>query len=458
MLPVFAQFAGVMFFLAGLGGLNILWLPVLDISFKLQRLGLVIRAPYDLLMWLLRQAGIHGYWPIVYFFLGTGLLLFFFGTFAWLSARSRNQPVAGFLVYRISRHPQYLGWILWSYGVYLLLLQGLYPRRSWGIDASLPWLVSTMTIIGVAMLEELNMLGRYGETYEAYRRKTPFLLPLPAPLNRLFTLPLRLVFHKRLPERKREVAFLVVFYGVALVGASYLFYAGGWEKAEALFRPSRQAERMAALAARLEAEPDGRAKFFIAGDLADRGDPAGEYFLAALESEQAEVRKLAADYFRKKPYEKALPALTAALDDPVTDVRVRALKALAAAGARTGVEPMLGMLDDPDPYIRNTALRCLAEMGIEDIVDRAAAVTKDPERWNRMSAVRSLGILGSARAVPALIESLNDEASAVRREAVIALYKIGSPGARDALMAALHDEDWEVRLYAAEAVKSLNAE
>ncbi len=35
MLPVFAQFAGVMFFLAGLGLLNILWLPVLDVSFAM---------------------------------------------------------------------------------------------------------------------------------------------------------------------------------------------------------------------------------------------------------------------------------------------------------------------------------------------------------------------------------------------------------------------------------------
>ena len=55
MLPVFAQFAGVMFFLAGLGMLNVFWLPVLDISFELQRLGLIIRAPYDMLMWLFRQ-------------------------------------------------------------------------------------------------------------------------------------------------------------------------------------------------------------------------------------------------------------------------------------------------------------------------------------------------------------------------------------------------------------------
>jgi protein-S-isoprenylcysteine O-methyltransferase Ste14 len=198
MLPVFAQFAGVMFFLSGLGLLNILWLPVLDISYELQRLGLIIRAPYDLLRSLLGAVGVNGYWPIVYFFLGAGLLLFFLGTFAWLSARARKQPVADFWVYRLSRHPQYLGWILWSYGVYLLLLQR-YPKRSWGIDASLPWLLSTLAIIGVAMLEELNMRKRHGAAYETYRRSAPFLFPVPSFFEKIFAFPVRALFKKSEP-------------------------------------------------------------------------------------------------------------------------------------------------------------------------------------------------------------------------------------------------------------------
>ena len=179
MLPVFAQFAGVMFFLAGLGLLNLLWLPVLDISFEIQRLGLIIRAPYDLVMWMFRQAGLSAYWPLVVGCIGGGLLIFFLGTFDWLRARSRDENVAHSRVYRFSRHPQYMGWILWTYGVFLLLLQARYPKRSWGIDASLSWLLATMVIIGVAMIEELTMRQRLGESYDAYRRITPFLFPVP---------------------------------------------------------------------------------------------------------------------------------------------------------------------------------------------------------------------------------------------------------------------------------------
>ena len=96
MLPVFAQFASVMFFLAGLGFLNVLWIPMLDLSFETQELGRVIRAPYDFLAWVPQQFGLRAYWPIVLLFIGGGLLLFFLGTSSWLLARARKQHVADF--------------------------------------------------------------------------------------------------------------------------------------------------------------------------------------------------------------------------------------------------------------------------------------------------------------------------------------------------------------------------
>lgn len=455
MLPVFAQFAAVMFFLAGLGVLNILWLPILDISYELQRLGLIIRAPYDLLSWLFRQVGVSGYWPIVYFFIGGGLLLFFLGTLAWLSARARKQDVADFWVYKISRHPQYLGWILWSYGVYLLLLQGLYPKRSWGIDASLPWLLSTLVIIGVAMLEELNMRRRHGEAYEAYRGSAPFLFPLPAFVGKLFALPLSVLFKKSRYQRKREVAAVLSVYAVVLMAASALSYGGGWKRTTALVMPSANAAEMEEHAARLVAEPNRRAKFFIAERLAAYGEPAVDFFIPLLENEQAEVRVLAANYLGKIPAQRSIPALLTALDDSVADVRQNALGALAASGSRENVESMLRLLDDPDAWVRRAALRSLAQLGADEIVERAAEGMSDPDARVRHATVESLGILGSDKALHLVMEGLNDESAWVRRTVVVALLKIGSPEAREALLRASGDEDWEVRLYAAEALKRL---
>jgi protein-S-isoprenylcysteine O-methyltransferase Ste14 len=455
MLPVFAQFAGVMFFLSGLGVLNILWLPVLDISYELQRLGLIIRAPYDLLRWLFGLVGVNGYWPIVYFFLGGGLLLFFLGTLAWLSARARKQDVADFWVYRLSRHPQYLGWILWSYGVYLLLLQGRYPKRSWGIDASLPWLLSTLVIIGVAMLEELQMRKRHGEAYETYRRSAPFLFPVPKSVEKIFAYPTRLLFKKDQPDRKREVAVVIGLYAVLLIGASAV-YGGGLKRTVGLVVPSAQRAQMEELAVRMVEEPNARSKYFIARELASFGEPAVEYFIPLLESDQLELRINAADFLRHLRSQRAVPGLVGALGDSVADVRWRALYALGAIGSSDCVGSMLPLLDDPEPYVQLAALRSLAQLGAEEILERAEDPLRSPDAWVRVAAVEALASLGSADAVPLVIERLHDEKAFVRRSAAAALLEIGSPQAVDALeRASREDEDWEVRLYAAEALKQL---
>jgi protein-S-isoprenylcysteine O-methyltransferase Ste14 len=457
MLPVFAQFAGVMFFLAGLGWLNVVWLPLLDISFELQTMGSVIRAPFDLLMWLFRLLGINGYWPIVYLFLGSGLLLFFLGTFAWLSARARKQDVADFWVYKLSRHPQYLGWILWSYGVYLLLLQMLYPKRSWGIDASLPWLLSTLVIIGVAMMEELNMRQRFGAAYESYRRSAPFLFPIPRFVERLFALPTRLLFKKQEPGRMREVAVVLSLYAALLIGASAFFYSGGLNRTAEILT-SGTAAQLEELAAQLVDEPNSRAKYFIARRLTAYGDPAVDYFIPLLESEQIDVRILAADQLRAIPSERAVPALIAALDDSVTNVRVNAVRALGAIGSQECSEPLISLLDDPEALVQRMAIRSLAQLGADQILEKAEETLHDPSPWIRVSIVESLGILGSDEALPLVIERLTDEEPMVRRSAVVALLTIGSPQAHEALIQASRDEDWEVRLYAEETLKQLDGQ
>ena len=472
MLPVFAQFAGVMFFLAGLGVLNILWLPALDISFEVQRLGLIIRAPYDLLMWLFRLVGVNAYWPLVYFSIGGGLLLFFLGTFAWLSAKARRKDIADFWVYRISRHPQYLGWILWSYGVFLLLMRGLYPKRSWGIDASLPWLLSTMVIVGVAMLEELNMRRRYGESYEAYRQKTPFLFPLPTFIARFFAFPFRVFYGREQPERKSEVALVLSLYTALLIGASAFFYCGGWKKTLEVFTPSeRQETRMEELVTQLKEHPkrgrradetsashrDRRAKYFIAKRLAAFGDAAVEYFIPLLKDEQAEVRILAAENLGKIPSPRATPALVEALGDPLDNVRGNALNALAKIGSRDAAAPMMRLLDDSDDWVRTTAIRSLAELGVEEAADRIIEELSHPAEWVQIRCLEALGTLGTEKALPAIMKQLKDEKPNVRRAAVVALMNISSPAAREALQQASNDEDWEVRVYAAEALKHLES-
>jgi len=173
-LPVFGQFAMSMFFLAGLGMLRVGWMPFWDISWNVLDMGNVIYIPFWILMWVFRQ---FDYWAqpeLAWFFMGLGAFLFTWGVLVWMQARFGKKGVAKSWIYRISRHPQYLGWIIWSYGLILYSPLVNQMKKSWGMTSSLPWLLMTMIIIAICMLEELNMHEKYGEQYDEYRKRSPF--------------------------------------------------------------------------------------------------------------------------------------------------------------------------------------------------------------------------------------------------------------------------------------------
>lgn len=457
MLPVFAQFASVMFFLAGLGVLNAIWLPVLDISYEMQNWGLVIDAPNDLLRWFLGLVGVASPWPTILLFIGAGILFFILGVYAWLTARAKGTGVARSWVYRISRHPQYLGWILWTYGAYLLIGLGRYPKRSWGIGASLPWLISTLVILAVALVEELNMEKRHGDAYEDYRRSAPFLLPLPRWLRRALGWPFRVLFGNERPERVREVIAVVALYGALLVGISMIAYGGGLESAVVRFSsPERQAERIQAMAAEAADAPDLHTqRLRLLMEVASFGDPAVEPLTALLEEGDATLRRLVVEVLGGMRSQQAVPALTAALNDPDENVRHRATLALATVGAPAAHRALLARLEDPEGAVRADVFGALAGLGAEEILPRAPELLAAEGWWARSGALAALGTLGSEAGIPLVTNTLNDEDPRVRRDAAIALLRIGSPAARPALEQALADPDYEVRIYAAEALDRL---
>jgi len=454
MLPVFAQFAGVMFFLAGLGALNALWLPILDVSYGVQDWGKVINAPNDLLRGLLGLLGVQSVWPTILLFIGSGILVFLLGSYAWLTARSRGKGVADFWLYRISRHPQYLGWILWTYGAYLLIQRFMYPKRSWGIGASLPWLLSTMVIVGVALLEELNMRRQHGEEYEAYRSTAPFLFPVPRWVERALAAPFRWFFGKDRPDRRREVAVVLGFYTAVLMAVSALFYAGGVDRIRNGLAPeSVRSARVDALVTQLQEESDRRRRNRLMGELAGFGEPAVPSLVGLLQGKDPELRAVAAEQLGNLRAGTAVPALCLALSDSVENVRFWAANALDAIRPPEAVGPLMEVLEDPASSIRMGALRTLAAMGVDDVVQWAPEFMEDEHHWIRSQAVDALGALSSPSAIPVLAPRLADEEPAVRRSTVIALMRIGAAEARPLLQAALSDEDFETRVYAAEALK-----
>jgi protein-S-isoprenylcysteine O-methyltransferase Ste14 len=448
-----------MFFLAGLGILNLVWLPVLDLSLDAGRLGEIVYLPYRLLRLPFSHWGVDVHQPVVFLLLGIGLLVFVLGTLAWFFARYRDMEVVDFWIYRFSRHPQYLGWIIWSYGMLLMLMRVSYPKRSWSIGASFPWLLATMIIVGVALMEEQSMRRFAGERYEKFRRQTPFLLPLPKFISEPLTWPSRLFSGKRIPERAGEIAAVLVFYTLVLVGASIVYTRArnlppipdavraetpaGAGAAEGYIRALRRSDNWHAR------RPYVRA-------LEGMGERAVDPLIDLLHDRDPSLREIAANTLGVLGSERAVAPLIASLADPDGNVRCWAAGSLGRLRAEEAVAPLTRMLDTPGSA-RHSAAVALGRIGSTDAVRPLITALDEPSPWTQAAVIYALGQLGDERAVDPLLAILEHEDPEVhvRRAIVVAFGQLSSARTADALRAALEDEDAEVRLYAEEALEKL---
>lgn len=233
-LPTFGYFAGYMFFLAGLGLLRALWLPFWG---NLLKLGDITLLPYMILVYLFAIIGVDVRKTIACLAIGLGLLTFLLGTLAWFYAKFQRKSTVDFWLYRFSRHPQYLGWIVWSYGLMLLAIQAPIPFGGENPGASLPWMISSLVIVCVALGEEIKMGRERGGEYAAYRASAPFMFPLPKFISEVITAPIRLLLKKDRPENRKELLVTFVVYLAILVLLSLPFLLldipgyvgwGGW--------------------------------------------------------------------------------------------------------------------------------------------------------------------------------------------------------------------------------------
>lgn len=225
-LPTFGYFAAYMFFLAGLGMLRALWLPFWG---PLLKLGDIALLPYAILVYPFALLGMDVRRTLAYVAIAFGLLIFVLGTLAWFYAKlQRKGTVVDFWLYRFARHPQYLGWVVWSYGLMLLAIQAPIPLGGQNPRASLPWLISSLIIACVALGEEIKMTKERGEEYEAYRSSAPFMLPLPGFISRVVSAPMRLVLRKKHPENGRDLIVTFVVYLGMFVLLSLPFVLLNW--------------------------------------------------------------------------------------------------------------------------------------------------------------------------------------------------------------------------------------
>jgi protein-S-isoprenylcysteine O-methyltransferase Ste14 len=225
-LPIYAYFLLHMSFLAGLQILTALWVPFWG---DVVRLGDVAYVPYMLLVYPFSLVGRDVRQSLAGLFITLGLLLFVLGVLAWFYARFQRKGTADFWIYRFTRHPQYLGWIVWSYGLMLrVALRRDTALRQANPGASLPWVVSALIILCIALSEEIRMRRQQGAVYERYSSRAPFLLPLPRLLSRAISAPFRLVRRKQRPETGWDLVWTFAIYLLLICLLSAPFVILGW--------------------------------------------------------------------------------------------------------------------------------------------------------------------------------------------------------------------------------------
>jgi protein-S-isoprenylcysteine O-methyltransferase Ste14 len=224
-MPTFAHFLTAMFLLLGIQVLQIILLPLGISEYNILSFGTIIKLPYIIIEYF-ASFSLDKYLFVSYFCYGIiliGLMTFSYGLITWFQGVLKKKEINDFSIYKYSRHPQYLGYLIWSYGIYLLtLIPKGWPYGSIQFEYTFIWFLSALIIIGVALYEEILMIEKFPEKFVEYRKKASFLIPMPKKLKSLFTMPIRIVFKKELPENRREILFLLAYYGLLIISISIL--------------------------------------------------------------------------------------------------------------------------------------------------------------------------------------------------------------------------------------------
>ena len=83
---------------------------------------------------------------------------------------------------------------------------------------TLPWVISALIIVCVALMEELDMRKQDPEGYQAYKESAPFMFPIPQRLSNFITAPVRKLFKSNQPQsRKQILATFGIYLGITML-------------------------------------------------------------------------------------------------------------------------------------------------------------------------------------------------------------------------------------------------
>jgi HEAT repeat protein len=302
------------------------------------------------------------------------------------------------------------------------------------------------------------MKKQLGNQYEKYREKTPFLFPLPGFLSKPFAIPTRLLFKKKFPERKGEIAAVLSIYTLLLVGLSYVYVRShALPKIPDEIQTTASESRAEMYIRTLRLTDNWHFRRHYVGGLEKLGEQAVDPLIKLLKDPDPTLRQIAASVLGRIGSPRTIDALIESLSDNNSSVRWDAAGALGIIKAEKAVEPLIRLLkDDSDPVV-HVAAAALGRIGSEKAVEPLIQSLDQPSYWNQKAVVTALWNIGSEEAIDPLLDVLEEEGLniIVKREIMVAFLKIGSPKTVSALKKALNDEDHEVRIYAQEALKKI---
>ena len=101
------------------------------------------------------------------------------------------------------RHPQYLGFIVMTWGISAVSVIWEFQRHSLIPSSGVfgyffhRWVVVSLAYVALAFLEERYLLKKHPEEYKEYKEKVPFLFPVPHP--------------KRIPQPVFDLGIIILF-------------------------------------------------------------------------------------------------------------------------------------------------------------------------------------------------------------------------------------------------------
>jgi HEAT repeat protein len=141
----------------------------------------------------------------------------------------------------------------------------------------------------------------------------------------------------------------------------------------------------------------------------------------------------AADVLGEFGYPSAIPALGAALSNPIFSGEARAAmaKALGMINRPSVAQPLVDALSASDPLVQAAAVTALRNVSGFHDASVAVPLLGAADQQVRAEAITTLGMLrgqGSLDAVPALVAALSsDPSEVVRKRAAWALGEVGAP-------------------------------